>query len=229
MVMVDIVISDSQANGRDNKMIERKICIVGDIGREYANWCQGRIVRSIEEANIVLFTGGEDVTPELYGKKAHPTTGNNRMRDVEELEAFKAAREMDKPMLGICRGAQFLCVMAGGALVQHQSHPFLHDVTTNDNRTIHVTSTHHQRQYIQNMDSSDVELIAWAEHLSPFSFGESDKDKLDEDKEVEIAYYPKIKALAIQSHPEYIYPCTEEWHEKYIAYCRELLAKYLQV
>ncbi len=209
-------------------MSDRKIYIVGVWGNEYANWCQGRIVRDMEDADIVLFTGGEDVTPSLYGKRSHHTTANNRMRDAEEVAEFRSAVEMGKPMLGICRGAQFLCVMAGGQLVQHQHHPFVHEVTTNDGRKIKVTSTHHQRQYIQNLAPEKVELLAWAEHLSPYAFGESDNDKLDEDKEVEIAYYPEIKALGIQSHPEYVYPCKEPWHEEYIAYCRELFNKYLK-
>lgn len=210
-------------------MSERKIYIVGDTSYEYANWCKGRIVRNMEDASIVLFTGGEDVTPQLYGKKAHPTTGNNRMRDAAELTEFKAAREMDRAIIGICRGAQFAAVMSGATLVQHSNHPYLHDVKTNDKRTIRVTSTHHQQQYIRNMIKEDVELIAWAENLSPFHFGESDNDVLDGSQEVEIAYYPKTKSLCIQSHPEYVFPCREEWQEKYISYCRELIVKYLGV
>jgi phosphoribosylformylglycinamidine (FGAM) synthase-like amidotransferase family enzyme len=206
---------------------ERKIYIVGTFGQEYANWCEGQLVDDMEDASIVLFTGGEDVTPELYGKKKHYTTGNSRMRDAEELMEFKAAQEMGKPMLGICRGSQFLCAMAGGILVQNQTHPSHHDITTNDGRVVRVTSSHHQRQYIQGLEPDKVELIAWAEHLSPYAYGESDNDKLDEEKEVEIAFYPEIKALAIQSHPEWAYPCRDESQEKYIAYCRELLNKYL--
>ena len=207
-------------------MSERKIYIVGG-GSDYANWCQGKLVDSMEEASIVLFTGGEDVTPELYGKKAHHTTGNSRMRDAYEVAEFRAAQKMGKPMLGICRGSQFICALAGGTLVQHQSHPYLHDVTTNDGRTIRVTSSHHQRQYIRDLSPDKVELIAWAEGISPYSFGEHDGDTLDEDREVEIAFYPEIKALAIQSHPEWAYPCKEEHQKTYIAYCRELLDKYL--
>lgn len=203
----------------------RKIYVVGD-SIDYANWCEGQLTRKMEDANIVIFTGGEDVTPELYGKKAHPTTHYNRSRDAREVQQFKLAREMGKPMLGICRGAQFICSMAGGTLVQHQSHPSLHNVKTNDGRTIRVTSSHHQRQYIQELGEDKAQLIAWAEHLSPYAYGESDKDKLDEDKEAEIVYYPHIKALGIQSHPEWAFPCDEEWQFTYIAYCRELLNKY---
>lgn len=207
-------------------MDKRKIYVVGG-DNEYANWCEGELVKDMAEASIVLFTGGEDVLPELYGKKKHPTTHFNRWRDAEEIDKFRQAEEMGKSMLGICRGAQFLCVMSGGELVQHQQHPGRHNVTTDDGRTIMVTSTHHQRQYIQKLSPDKVKLLAWAEHLSPFAYGESDEDKLDEDKEVEIAFFPETKALAIQSHPEYVYPARDAWQEKYIAYCRELLNKYL--
>lgn len=207
-------------------MSKRKIYVVGG-DREYANWCEGTLVNNMEEADIVLFTGGEDVTPELYGKKRHRTTSNNRMRDAEEVMEFRRAEEMGKAMLGICRGSQFLCAMAGGELVQHQSHPPYHDITTDDGRKITVTSSHHQRQYIQKLSPDKVKLIAWAEHLSPFAEGEHEGDKLDEEKEVEIAYYPEIKALGIQSHPEWAYPAGNEWQDKYIAYCRELLNQYL--
>lgn len=205
---------------------ERKIYVVGG-DTVYANWCQGVLTRRMEDASIVLFTGGEDVLPDLYGKRAHRTTSYSRARDAEEVVEFRRAEEMGKAMLGICRGSQFLCAMAGGELVQHQSHPYLHDVTTDDGRVVKVTSSHHQRQYIQKLSPDKVKLIAWAEHLSPYAYGEHDNDKLDEDKEVEIAYYPEIKALGIQSHPEWAYPCKDEWQETYIAYCRELLNKYL--
>lgn len=207
-------------------MSDRKIYVVGT-SREYANWCEGTLTRKMEEASIVLFTGGEDVLPELYGKKKHPYTSFNRMRDADEVAEYQAAREMDKPLLGICRGAQFLCAMAGGILVQHMEHPYLHNVTTNDGRKVRVTSSHHQRQCIQGLDSDTAQLIAWAEHLSPYAHGENENDRLDEEQEAEIVFYPKIKALGIQSHPEWAYPCDDEWQFTYIAYCRELLNKYL--
>lgn len=206
-------------------MIKRKIYVVGS-STDYANWMEGELVRNMEDADLVVLTGGEDVTPELYGKKKHPTTGNNPRRDAFEVKEFNRAREMNKAIVGICRGSQLVCALSGGILVQDQQHNYLHDVTTSDGRIIRVTSSHHQRQYIQGLGEDEVELIAWAEHLSPYAFGESFDDKLDEDKEVEIAYYKKTKALGCQSHPEWSYPCDEEWQFTYIAYMRELLDKY---
>ena len=68
----------------------------------------------------VVFTGGSDIDPELYGEEAHPETfGIHRMRDDAELALLRAALERDMPVLGICRGVQILNVGLGGDLHQH--------------------------------------------------------------------------------------------------------------
>lgn len=105
-------------------------------------------------------------------------------------------------------------------------HPHVHEITTDDGRTITVTSSHHQRQY--PWSAHPWKLLAWSKGLSPFSFiGPEEQIGDPEGKEVEIAYYPAIKALAIQSHPEWVYPPVHEWHKAYIDYCQELLDKHM--
>ena len=47
------------------------------------------VVDHIEDADMLQFTGGSDVTPSLYGEKAHPTTYNNPGRDRIEAHAFR--------------------------------------------------------------------------------------------------------------------------------------------
>jgi GMP synthase-like glutamine amidotransferase len=201
---------------------KRKIYVVGS-SDHYANWMQGQVVNSIQESDLVLFTGGEDVHPVLYGETAHHATWPNLMRDKYEIRYYEVAKREGKPMIGICRGAQFLCVMAGGSLVQHMHHPGVHEVDTKDGRKIEVTSLHHQRQYPWGRKGANVEVIAWSDHLSPFSHGASPSIDLSDKPEVEIARYPTIKALAIQSHPEMCYPTMADWEKKYLHFCRELL------
>ena len=47
----------------------KKIYVVG-FGLHYMSWVNNAIhVENIEEADIVLFTGGEDVSPSLYGEE----------------------------------------------------------------------------------------------------------------------------------------------------------------
>ena len=53
-----------------------------------------------------LFTGGHDVSPDLYGEE--PLTGTECCvpRDIMERSLLRIAMSMDKPVLGICRGCR---------------------------------------------------------------------------------------------------------------------------
>jgi putative glutamine amidotransferase len=68
----------------------------------------------------LVFSGGSDLDPELYGEDAHPeTTGVIRERDDFELALMTAALARDLPVLAICRGSQVLNVALGGGIEQH--------------------------------------------------------------------------------------------------------------
>ena len=55
----------------------------------------------------LLFSGGSDLDPGLYGAEAHPeTNGIRRERDRAELELLEAALVRDMPVLAVCRGSQ---------------------------------------------------------------------------------------------------------------------------
>lgn len=85
-----------------NKKI-KKVFVVGQ-AKSYARWIKNSVlVDNIEEADIVMFTGGEDINPALYNCERHPSTYFNDKRDKEEIEAFKKVRK-DQLCLGICRG-----------------------------------------------------------------------------------------------------------------------------
>lgn len=68
----------------------------------------------------LVFSGGSDLDPELYGQEAHrETSGIVRDRDDAELALLAGALERDMPVLAICRGSQVLNVARGGDLIQH--------------------------------------------------------------------------------------------------------------
>ncbi|MFN3265308.1 MAG: gamma-glutamyl-gamma-aminobutyrate hydrolase family protein [Deinococcales bacterium] len=68
----------------------------------------------------VLFSGGVDPDPELWGADHESGLGEvDPLRDAFELELYAATRAANKPMLGICRGFQLLNVAEGGSLHQH--------------------------------------------------------------------------------------------------------------
>ena len=66
-----------------------------------------------------LFTGGPDVDPALYGQKTEDFCGEIcRERDEMEMKLFRLVFDLDKPILGICRGIQLMNVALGGTLYQ---------------------------------------------------------------------------------------------------------------
>jgi gamma-glutamyl-gamma-aminobutyrate hydrolase PuuD len=68
----------------------------------------------------LVFSGGSDLDPELYGEEPHgETIGVVRERDDFELALMEAALARDLPILAICRGSQVLNVALGGDLEQH--------------------------------------------------------------------------------------------------------------
>lgn len=67
----------------------------------------------------VLFTGGDDIDPALYGQAPHATyTPAEDGRDTYEIALARAAVAAGLPILAICRGMQVLNVALGGTLVQ---------------------------------------------------------------------------------------------------------------
>jgi gamma-glutamyl-gamma-aminobutyrate hydrolase PuuD len=75
---------------------------------------------TLDSIDGLVFSGGSDLDPELYGEEAHAETdGWVRERDDFELGLMQAALARDVPLLAICRGSQVLNVALGGDLEQH--------------------------------------------------------------------------------------------------------------
>ena len=73
----------------------------------------------VEELDGLLFTGGQDVDPQLYHMSPAQVSGPFcPARDRLEQAVFAAADRADKPILGICRGLQIINVLRGGSLYQ---------------------------------------------------------------------------------------------------------------
>ena len=78
------------------------------------------IEETLDAVDGLLFSGGADLDPDLYGAERHPATDRVRAdRDRAELALLEAALARDMPVLAVCRGSQVLNVARGGDLVQH--------------------------------------------------------------------------------------------------------------
>lgn len=163
------------------------------------------LVRTPEVCDLAVFTGGEDVTPNLYGDKAHHATFNNPMRDAKEKNVFDYLYAKGIPMVGICRGGQFLNVMSGGRMYQHVSdHTRSHNIIDQrTGETIYVSSTHHQMM----MPHESAEVIAVSNLGGTREWYDMEVFRRDQSNtDYEVVLYKDTKCLCFQPHPEYIRP-----------------------
>lgn len=73
----------------------------------------------LELIDGLVLHGGADVAPGSYGETPLlPEWGGDAVRDAYEIELLRACMDMDKPILGVCRGAQLINVGLGGTLYQ---------------------------------------------------------------------------------------------------------------
>lgn len=92
----------------------------------------------------ILFTGGQDVDPSLYGQEPLPACGAPLpARDTLEDLLLDEAQARDLPIFGICRAIQFFNVHGGGTLwqdlaTQHPTDPLLeHHMQPPYDRAVH--------------------------------------------------------------------------------------------
>ena len=160
-----------------------------------------------------LFTGGQDISPALYGEKKKACCGPVcEAKDTLETMIFSYCWSHDVPALGICRGLELMNALLGGTLYQDidEERPLLHapehtmsfayDWTAHFNHILEgtplyarlgvpmlgVNSLHHQA--VKKLSDSLVPMA------------------MSEDGLVEAAYAPEKRFIwAVQWHPEYSY------------------------
>lgn len=75
-------------------------------------------IKLLETCDGIVFTGGEDVDPSIYGSVADSALcKTDTVRDKLEFALVKKAFKLKIPVLGICRGLQLINVNQKGTLV----------------------------------------------------------------------------------------------------------------
>ena len=151
----------------------------------------------LQRVRLAVFTGGEDVNPAFYGEERLSSTYFSEARDAADYEAWVICQKHSIPTIGICRGAQFLNVMNGGALIQHADlHTRPHQIVVSYKQLrdiynhITVSSTHHQIM----VPPKTGKILAYATHRK----GNNEIHNLDP----EVVFFPNTKSLCVQFHPE---------------------------
>lgn len=187
--------------------LNMRVCLSGPSEDRwgYTQWLGRAGCRFVDDpldADMVIFTGGADVSPKEYGETAIAKTLADPARDKEDNELYDLCIANGIPMLGICRGAQFLWVKKGGKLYQHvdKHNSGEHDIYMfAEGKKYRASSVHHQMARPEALEglkvianaciSTSRESQMWT-HTGPTS-------------DFEIFAFQNDAILCIQGHPEY--------------------------
>ena len=177
--------------------------------------------QDLTEDGVLLLHGGADISPSIYKQKSisrcHATDKPSH-RDEQEMALVNQAVKMGIPIIGICRGAQLLCAMDGGYLMQHIDNHIggYHIITDHETgKEIISNSCHHQM-----MIPSKYSRIL-ASHKGATTGLNKDDVEVPIDYVPEVVYFPKLKAIGIQGHPEWMV------NSIFTKYCASLIKKHL--
>lgn len=83
------------------------------------NGDESTLKRYVAMLDGLVLVGGRDVPPSAYGEKPVPQTKTMPVERYEfESKLISRWLQSGKPLLGVCLGAQFVNVVAGGTLIQ---------------------------------------------------------------------------------------------------------------
>jgi putative glutamine amidotransferase len=175
----------------------------------------------------LLVPGGGDIDPSYYHEENRGSADIDRALDHTEGYLIRRALADDLPILGICRGAQVLNVIAGGTLYQdlpsQWTGPTNHNVAERGRdhaaHTIAVVPGTKLARILDraapaSMPVNTLHHQAVRAVAPGFTANAHDEDGLVEG----IEHPAKSFALGVQCHPEELYTGAPEWSKLFRAF-----------
>lgn len=181
------------------------------------------LAAAFEVCDGLVLTGGQDVDPALYGGRKENCGEICEKRDFAEALLLKLALERDKPVLGICRGIQFLNAALGGTLygdlkTEHKS-SVGHVMTPPYDRAVHKVTIKKGTPLYDIIGAEQISVNSYhhqaVKTLSPKLL----EAARSEDGLIEGVFLPGKKfVLAVQWHPEFSFKTDENSRKIFSAF-----------
>ena len=171
----------------------------------------------------VLFTGGDDIHPFLYGEETDAKCGNvSQPRDSMEMALVPLVMEFGKPIFGICRGIQILNTAMGGTLYQDIPSQFKSE-----------PSIAHRQPFAYKVPSHTVDItpgtllsrILGEEHASIAVNSMHHQAIKDVAPGLEVCGYAPDKMIEAVYAPDYPFLLGVQWHPEHLTTSQSDAAK----
>lgn len=165
--------------------------------------------RKIEGADGVIFAGGNDFDPEIYGGDRSLVEEYSREDDDKSLAILDYTIGLKKPILGICRGMQLINIYYGGSLYDDIGKQFSTQIV---HRGSDKALSYHEIDLSEGsilskiLHSDRIEVNSYHhEGIKDLAEGLSVSATSDDGliEAIENPYYPYM--LGVQWHPELSY------------------------
>ena len=173
-----------------------------------------RVLAMLDMVDGLLISGGNDVSPEMYGSSENKCGTLDAKRDGMEKILLEKALEKDMPVLGICRGIQLMNAALGGTL--HQDLPSegypSHTITDYSRNTPTHTVEVKEGTLLADIIGNGETAVNSFHHQAVDTLGNGlEAAAVSKEGIVEAVVMPEKKfVLAVQWHPEMMFDSEKQ-------------------
>ena len=167
-----------------------------------------KLIKSLGELlDGIIITGGDfDIDPNIYKQKKEGSRKINKKRTNFEIKIYNKFLELNKPILGICGGAQLINVASGGTLFQDISKKHInHEQINPRNETSHKINIVKKTKLFDICKKNTIKVNS-AHHQAIHKLGKDIQiSATSNDGVVEGIEHKKHRwCMGLQWHPEFL-------------------------